>query len=230
MKSGIGKRLLSASKLVRQGAYFADIGTDHAYLPLFLLEQGKISGAVCADINEGPLKSAMRNAEECGLADKITFKLTDGAAGLSNMGITDYAICGMGGELIAKIILNSPHLKDEKVRLILQPMSKQGYLRRMLAASGFSTVGEAYSYDAGKYYLCLAVEYDGIIRSISDIEAELGSLPALTELTHEQKGYLNQKLRALEKIAKGKTEGGEENSPEARMLEEYKAQVERNAI
>ena len=225
MKSGLGKRLLSASNLVRQGAYFADVGTDHAYLPLFLLEEGRICGAVCADINEGPLKSAVRNAEESGLSDKIIFKLTDGAQGLSDMGITDYAICGMGGELIAKIIEESPHLKSAGIRLILQPMSKQADLRRMLAASGFYTVSEVYSYDAGKYYLCLAVEYDGTPRAISDIEAELGILPTLAELTPEQEGYLNQKIRALEKIANGKKVGGEENSPEAKMLEEYKALV-----
>ena len=118
MKHPIGKRLLSAAEFVRQGAYFADIGTDHAYLPLFLLEGGKIERAVCSDINAGPLETAKRNAEEYGLSDRIIFRLTSGAEGLSDMGITDYAICGMGGELIAEIIESAPHLKDGAVRLI----------------------------------------------------------------------------------------------------------------
>ena len=63
----INARLLSAAELVRQGAVFADIGTDHAYLPLFLLECGKIPRAICADINEGPLNSARENAKAQGL-------------------------------------------------------------------------------------------------------------------------------------------------------------------
>ena len=97
MKSAINARLLSAAELTRQDATFADIGTDHAYLPLFLLDEGRIKYAYCCDINEGPLDSARRNAEERGRLDKCEFILTDGAAVLSGKGITDYAICGMGG-------------------------------------------------------------------------------------------------------------------------------------
>ena len=66
----INARLLSAAELVRQGAVFADVGTDHAYLPLFLLDKGKIERAVCADINVGPLNSARANAHEAGASTK----------------------------------------------------------------------------------------------------------------------------------------------------------------
>ena len=93
-------RLSSAAKFVRQGARFADIGTDHAYLPLSLLSEGRIEYAVCSDINRGPLESARANAEALGLSDKVSFHLTDGALGLEDEGITDVAIAGMGGELI----------------------------------------------------------------------------------------------------------------------------------
>ena len=75
-------RLLSVARLVRQGAVFADIGTDHAYLPLALLNERRISRAVCSDINEGPLDSAKANAKDAGLFDKMTFHLADGAAAL----------------------------------------------------------------------------------------------------------------------------------------------------
>jgi len=223
VRNRIGRRLLSASEFVRQDAYLADIGTDHAYLPLFLLDMGRISRAVCADINPGPLDNASRNAEEVGLADKITFILTDGAVGLSDKGINDYAVCGMGGELIADIIEASPHLKDKGVRLILQPMSRQAHLRKYLAENGFFTVGESYSEDAGKYYVCFAVEYDGIRRDISDVDAELGSLATpRVNLTPEEEGYLKGKLTAFERAARGKARSGEENSYEARVLKEYR--------
>lgn len=210
MKSyAIGKRLLSASGFVRQGAYFADIGTDHAYLPLFLLRAGRISRAVCADINKGPLESARRNAAELGYTDSVTFVLTDGAMGLSDMGITDYAICGMGGELIADIIERSPHLKAKGIRLILQPMSKQGALRRYLAKSGFCVIGEDYSYDGGKYYLCLAAEYSGVCREISDFEAEFGDVGPRASFSDAKHGYFETKIRALKRAADGKGKGGE---------------------
>ncbi len=213
----LGKRLLSASELVRQGAYLADIGTDHAYLPLFLLSAGKITHAVCADINKGPLDSARKNAEEAGLSDKLEFVLTNGAEGLSGKEITDYSVCGMGGELIADIIDRSPHLRDSSVRLILQPMSKQAELRKYLAANGFEVTREIYSHDAGKYYLCLSAQYTGEVRSITDIEAEVG---LCNEKTPEYLGYFEAKRRALLKSAGGKAKGGENAEPELLLLRE----------
>ena len=149
-KCALNARLLSAAELTRQDATFADIGTDHAYLPLFLLDTGRIRYAYCSDINEGPLASAKRNAEERGRLSDTEFILTDGATVLAGKGITDYAICGMGGELIADIIDRAPHLKDSNVNLILQPMTKQEKLRTYLASSGFSVTNESYSYDGGK--------------------------------------------------------------------------------
>ena len=227
MKSpAIGKRLLCASGFVRQGAYFADIGTDHAYLPLFLLGEGRITRAVCADINEGPLDSARRNASEFGQSDSISFVLTDGAAGLSDMGITDYAICGMGGELIADIIERSPHLKGEGIRLILQPMSKQGVLRRYLARCGFDIIGEDYSFDGGKYYLCIAAEYSGVCRDISDFEAEFGDVGPRATFSEAKLGYFETKIKAMRRAAGGKRAGGEIPAEE-KLLSELTDRMEK---
>ena len=221
MKPILGNRLLSAAKFVRQGAYFADVGTDHAYLPLFLLSEGVIERAVCSDVNEGPLNSARKNAEENGLCDKMIFKLSDGAAELSGLGITDYAICGMGGELIAAIIDRAPHLKDSSVNLILQPMTRQAELRRYLASAGFEILEEAYSFDAGKYYVCIRAVYNGISKSISDFEAEFGKLGPRAEFSDAKKGYLDVKLRALKRASGGKAMAGVTDSPESRLLLEF---------
>ncbi len=219
--SKLNKRLLCASEFVRQDAYFADIGTDHAYLPLFLLECGRISSAVCADINRGPLEIAKRNASEAGLSDRISFVLTDGAAGLSGMGITDYAICGMGGELIADIIERSPHLMCDGVRLILGPMSKQAHLRRYLAGKGFSIKNERYSYDAEKYYLTIVAEYNGEVRSITEFEAEFGNVPPRDEFSPEMNGYFERKIKALKKIIDGKKSGNADKTEEEALLSEF---------
>ena len=219
--SKLNKRLLCASEFVRQDAYFADVGTDHAYLPLFLLECGRIFSAVCADINRGPLSTAKKNADEAGLSEKISFVLTDGAQALAGMGITDYAICGMGGELIADIIERAPHLLTPDVRLILGPMSKQAHLRRYLAKKGFSIIKEAYSYDTGKYYLTIVAEYSGKVRNITDFEAEFGEVPPRDEFSPEMRGYFEGKIKALEKIIRGKRRGNTDKSAEEELLLEF---------
>ena len=217
----ISKRLLSAAEFVRQGAYFADIGTDHAYLPIFLLKSGKIPRAVCADINQGPLDSARKNAEAECLSDKMKFFLTDGAAALAGEGVTDYAICGMGGELIAEIIDASEHLKEKGVHLILQPMTKQAHLRRYLAKEGISILSEDYSHEAGRYYLTILAEYCGTVREISDFEAEFGTPPREDGRTAQMRGYFEAKIRTLKKIRDGKKSSGELDIPEALIIEEY---------
>ena len=151
-------RLRAAAKYVRQGAVFADIGTDHAYLPIYLLKHGIISRAVAADVAEGPLKTAVSHAKEFSLEDKIDFHLTDGLDGLEELGITDVAICGMGGELISMLIDKAPFLKNSDIRLILQPMSKQELLRSYLSENGFKILSERVGSAAGHTYSCICAE------------------------------------------------------------------------
>ena len=215
MKSiAIDGRLLSVAGFVRQGAQFADIGTDHAYLPIYLLKGGVISYAAASDINEGPLESARANAREYGVIDKMSFHLADGLDDLKDSGVTDIAIAGMGGELIADIVSRAEFVKNKDIRLILQPMSKQAHLRRTLEAGGFRIIGESYSKSMGKYYLTVCAEYDGMPREIDLVEAELGRDEFVRELTPEAVGYFRTKLRALEKIGRGKAAGGEPTDTE----------------
>ena len=203
----LDNRLMSAASFVRQGAVFADIGTDHAHLPIFLLKEGKIKRAVLADINEGPLASAARNAESEGVSHLTELVLTDGAAALSGRGITDYAICGMGGELIARIISSAPHLKAEGVRLILIPMSRQATLRTELAEMGFSILEERYTKSSNKYYVCMLAEYTGNVRPLTEWEAELGLIPDDNGGRVEYIGYLKARLSSREKALCGRASG-----------------------
>ena len=217
-KSAINARLLSAAELTRQDATFADIGTDHAYLPLFLLESGRIKSAVCSDINEGPLASAKKNAEERGMMDKMSFILTDGATVLSGLGVTDYAICGMGGELIADIIERAPQLKDSSINLILQPMSRQSVLRKYLAQAGFEIKVESYSYDAGKYYVCLLATYTGKPYEMDEVSAELGTPGAEYRNDTAREGYVKTLLAARLRASEGKRLGGVTEIPETQVI------------
>ncbi len=226
----IGDRLLSVAALVRQDACFADIGTDHAYLPIFLMERGIISSAVCTDINEGPLLSARRNAAEHGMSDRLILRLTDGAVGLSDMGLTDIAICGMGGEMITHIIDSSPFLRDPAINLILQPMTKHAHLRRYLARCGFTVQKEVYSKEGGKYYLTLLASYTDTPREIGDLEAEFGNDLTRVELSEAMRGYLKTRIRALSRAAGGKADSANGDLYEEHLLSELSALIDINDL
>ena len=225
MMSALNARLLSAAELTRQGAVLADIGTDHAYLPLFLLSEGRIEHAFATDINEGPLDSARANAEQYGMTERMSFILTDGAAALAGKGICDYTVCGMGGELIADIIERAPHLADEGIRLILQPMSRQEKLRSYLYSHGFEIVSESYSFDAGKYYVCLLAKYTGKCREISTLESHIGLNGTKIVNKNFQKGYLEAKIASMTRAVLGKQSAGKIDADEARILEEIKEYI-----
>lgn len=167
-------RLLAAASFVREGAFLADIGTDHAYLPLHLLQAGRITHAIAADIGEGPLSRARAHIAEAGMSEQIETVLTNGLQGLEDRALTDIAICGMGGELIVDILSRAAFVRDGSIRLILQPMTRAATLRRYLAKDGFAILAERPCRAAGRVYSCLCACYDGVTRTLSPVEAELG--------------------------------------------------------
>ena len=183
--------------MIRQGAYLCDIGTDHAYLPLYLLEGGVITRAVCSDINERPLSSARRNAAERNMESKIDFVLTDGAEGLSSFGANDYSICGMGGELIIDIIERAEHLKKEGIHLILQPMTKCSELIKYLCENGFEILRQDTCKEGKKLYTVMQVCYRGEKIPHEEDFLYLGILTPETNKNHRE--YAELILSRLEK-------------------------------
>lgn len=169
----LGNRLAAAAEFVRSGAVCADIGTDHAYIPIYLALNGISDKILASDINEGPILSAKENIEEYGLSDIIETRIANGLDGIENFAPTDILICGMGGELIAQIIQNSDYVKNENIRLILQPMTSIKELRKYLQ-NGFSTVAENIALDSGKIYQIICVHYDGQAHNLTDTELEIG--------------------------------------------------------
>ncbi len=216
----LSPRLRSAASFVRLGAVFADVGTDHAYLPLFLLEKGIVKRVVCSDINRGPLDSAVANAKERGFFDSMDFILTDGAAALEGRGITDLAICGMGGELISDIIEAAPFLKDGRINLILQPMSKQAHLRKYLASRGFCIEEEKYSCEAHRNYVTIKANFVGEALKITELEAEIGNPPYSFSSDEPRKRYALERLSALKRAQSGKLRGGRALSDETELIRE----------
>jgi tRNA (adenine22-N1)-methyltransferase len=213
-------RLAACASFVRQGRVFCDVGTDHAYLPLYLLEEGRISRAVATDIGEGPLASARAHLAEAGMLDRVKLVLTDGLAGLENEGVEDIAVCGMGGELICHILQNAPFTKNPDLRLILQPMTHIADLRRFLAENGYAVTGERLSLAAGRVYSCLCATYDGNIRSLSPAEALFGLAPQEQEQKALYAKLLSRIRAALEKQVQGREAGSRSGAPISTRTEE----------
>ena len=107
----LSPRLQSVAGLVPEGARLADVGTDHAYLPAWLILRGIIPGAIATDLRKGPLERARATAERYGLTDVMDFRLCNGLAGVSPDETDAVAIAGMGGETIAEILSAAPWLQ-----------------------------------------------------------------------------------------------------------------------
>ena len=157
----LDKRLSAVAALVRQGSRLADIGTDHAYLPVHLVQAGVCPSAIASDIGAGPLDAARRTVTENGLTSEITLRLGDGLCTVSAGEVEDIAIAGMGGETIAAILEAAPWTQNEAIRLILQPMTRSEDLRRWLLTHGFTVLEEHLIIDGRHLYPVMAAQYTG---------------------------------------------------------------------
>ena len=199
-------RLEAAASYVRQGGYLADIGTDHAYLPIKLLLEGKISRSLACDVVDGPLEKAREHISLYpDISDRISLLKTDGLKGVEAFDITDIAVCGMGGELISAILGNAPFVRSGGINLVLQPMTRAHELRVFLAEAGFCTVSESIVSEGTRVYEIINAVYDGKIRSLTPLEALLGeyNLKAGSEglylLAKKQISSLKNKINGLKR-------------------------------
>ena len=205
----LDERLRAVADLVRQDAYFADIGTDHAYLPVFLLKENRIAAAYASDVAEGPLATAAANIAENGEEGRVTLRLADGLQGLFSAfpRVSDIAICGMGGELIARLLSAEPQIKDPAIHLILQPMSRPHALRTYLAENGFAILREELVRAQGRIYTCILASYTGRCERLTYTEAEIGRYFIVSGACPLYSAYIGEKLRVAEKKRKGMARG-----------------------
>ena len=201
----LDSRLLTAASLVREGHPVCDVGTDHGMLAVWLL-QNKITDRVTAcDINAKPLAAAMRTAQKYGVEDRICLRLSDGLSAIPESEAQDIVICGMGGELIAKILSECPYVKEKSRRLILQPMTQIPFLRRYLCSTGFDILRECATVDRRHVYTILHCAYTGRCREIDDWVAYTGKMPQ--EKSAAARQWLLQETQRLSRIAKGLAAG-----------------------
>lgn len=207
LRSEMTPRLLTAAAFVRNGAVVADVGTDHAYLPIHLITSGIAVRAVASDINEGPLTRAEANVRRFGLTDQIALRLTPGLEGIDVFAPTDILICGMGGELIASILEAAPFVQNPAIRLILQPMTSVRELRLWLAANGFTVSEERFAAEKEKLYVVLCASYTGQPYELSDADSYAGcgvDQPLYGE-------WLKRQITSLQKQVNGLAKAGRED-------------------
>lgn len=182
-------RLYAIASMVPQGAFFADVGTDHAYLPIYLAENNLISHAVAADINRDPLLRAKGNIKKYNLEEKIDTCLSDGFEELDGNSFDTASIAGMGGILIARILEKAPRGK----LYILQPMRDAHFLRAYLSSNGFELVDEKLAEEGNKIYTVIAVrDGKGVL---SEKELYLGKLLKKDPLFEKFRTRLSNKYK-----------------------------------
>jgi tRNA (adenine22-N1)-methyltransferase len=152
------KRLAALAAFIPHGSTAADIGTDHAYLPVFLVKEGICRLVIATDLREGPYRSAENNIKEQALGDRICLRLGDGLKPLKTGEAEVLVLAGMGGNTIREILTRSPQILAGTKRLVLQPMTDAGDLRTWLAANGWKIADEELVEDEGRIYVIIAAE------------------------------------------------------------------------
>lgn len=198
----LGERLSACASLVQKDAIVADIGTDHAKLPVYLIHNDLCKGAIASDIAKKPYEGARTFVRDHDLADKIDVRLGAGLEKIAPDEVTDIVIAGMGGELISQILEAAPWTKDSKYNLVLQPMSKASVLREWLMANGYEIMSETPVTDSGRDYTVINSRYTGEIKEITDIDIFAGKLipcknDAARRLLRKQAKMLEDQMEGL---------------------------------
>ena len=202
----LSDRLSAAASLVKGGGIVADIGTDHGYLPVYLIQSGKIERAIAADIGKMPLENARKAVVQYGLADKIELRLSDGLSSFRENEIDEIVFAGMGGTLIAEKLKETSWIKKEKYHFVFQPQSRAEDLREFLFANGFEIGDEIAVHEGNRFYIAFDAYYTGKIREFTAADCFLGKLPK----TEDAKVHIKKQVDRLQKRYDATKEIGKE--------------------
>ena len=202
----LSKRMKAVASMVTPGNVLADVGTDHGYLGIWLLQQGIACHVIASDIGEGPLSAAVANAKKYGYTNKMTFCLSDGVQNIPHD--FDTLVCaGMGAETMISILSNGPWLRDSRYRLVLQCQTKTQLLRRYLSENGWRITEESAVRDGKFIYTAMEVEWRP---GYTLTPGEWFFPPALLENPAEcVPEYYQRTVNTLRKIVTGRGEHAE---------------------
>jgi len=211
-------RLQAIADQVPSGSVFADIGTDHAYLPVWLLLNGRIDSAIAADLREGPLARARATAAQYGVTDRVSFRLCDGLTGICAGEADVIAIAGMGGETIASILAAAPWTRCCK--LFLQPMTSFPDLRLWLQQNNYVIEEERIVREGNRLYSIWNV-IGGAMQELTPAELWVGRQSA-DPLRRE---YLSMMEEKLERSLHGHLAASVPNEAEINNIKNILAEI-----
>lgn len=210
----LSKRLQMLAGMVSPGNRLVDIGCDHGFLSIHLVQQGICPGALAMDVRKGPLTAATEHIKAAGLETYIETRLSDGLSEFRDGEAQTMVCAGMGGPLMEKILTEGM----EKVRglkeIILQPQSELRRFRRFLRMNGFHILQEEAVLEEGKYYFGMKVLHTGKVEMVSDdLFDEYGEIllktknPVLQQFLNFRKGLLLEIMESLKDAGTDKTIG-----------------------
>lgn len=177
----LNNRLALCSEMVRKGARIADIGTDHAYLPVWLVRAGIASFALACDIKAEPLSQGKLTIKKYHAEDLVETRLCDGLSSVSPNEVDDIIIAGMGGETIVHILSEAHWLKDKSKNIIFQPMSKHELVIEYLYKNGFELKEHKCTACDGKIYTAFSACFTGTEVNPDEVFVYTGLLEAKDE-------------------------------------------------
>lgn len=192
-------RLSAIAEMVTQGNRLVDVGCDHGYLPVYLIQEKRIPSAIAADVGKGPLSRAQEHISQYGLDKYIETRLSDGLREIKKGEGDTLVIAGMGGPLMERILTDGREVLCGFKELILQPQSDIGHVRHFLFENGYQIIREDSVLEDGKFYFIMKAVH-GIQSPVwAEEEIEFGGL--LLEKRHPiLKQYLERELRIRNEI------------------------------
>lgn len=195
----LSNRLKHISDLVTEVKSIVDVGTDHAYIPIYLVKNNIVRSAIASDINKGPVDKAKKNVKAYALEDKITCRLGGGLTTVSPKEVEVAIIAGMGGNLIRDIIEDSMEVFKELSYAILQPVQNPEVLREYIYKKGFTILDETIVKDEDKYYEVIKVKYDKNLIAVDPIYYEISEI-LLKKKDPIFKEYVEYKLNKYNRV------------------------------
>ena len=201
MPKRLSKRLTAIADLVPEGSYLADIGSDHAWLPIFLVGKGKIAYAMAIDNKVGPFMRMKANVAESGAANRIICSHSDGISAI-NDSVDTLALCGMGGLLSCEILEAHPEKLMGIRHIVMDPHRDLIAVRKRVSALGFHIEKETMVFEDKVYYTIILFSRGAPERPYTNNELAFGPKmmethpPVYADWLTEQKGKLNKLLNA----------------------------------